>query len=88
MSEHLTLKWGSLKSWDFEGNDACVELLKEYYEDGVSISAMMQHDTKKQKELICQMIDKGNFDEVYLDWDDKYVSKEDAKKYVMEYDNN
>ena len=47
----------------------------------------MQNDSKKQKELICKIIDtitdpKG----IFLDWDGIYISKAKAKKYVMNYD--
>ena len=45
----------------------------------------MQKDTTRQKEIICELIDEGDFDEVYLDWDDKYISKEEAKEYVLNY---
>ena len=81
---HLTLKWGTLKAWNFEGNKAAIELLKQYDEIGASISAMMQKDTPEQKEIICELIDLMP-GKIYLDWDDEYVSKSKAKKYVMEY---
>lgn len=84
--EYLTLKWGSLKSWNIE-NGKGRELLKKYFDLGVQMSAMMQHDTPEQKDIICQIIDECDVETVYLDWDDKDISKEDAKKYVMEYDN-
>lgn len=82
--DHLTLKWGTLKSWSFHSEKGKA-LLKEYFELGTSMSAMMQEDTPRQKEIICELIDEGNFEKVYLDWDDKHVSKKAAKKYVMEY---
>jgi len=82
--EHLTLKWGTLKAWRFNNPEAH-KLLAEYDEIGSSASAMMQHDTPRQKEIICELIDLGNFSTVYLDWDDEEVSKEAAKKYVREY---
>lgn len=82
--EYLTLKWGTLKAWNF--GDWAKPLFKEYSEIGSSMSAMMQHDTPRQKEIICELIDKGNFKKVYLDWDGKEVTKKQAKKYVMEYD--
>ena len=71
----ITLKWGTLKSWIFV-SDEMIKLGKRYCE--------MQKDTPEQKEIICKMIDivPG---EIYLEWDDEYVSKKDAKKYVMEY---
>ncbi len=82
---HLTLKWGTLKAWNVEGNEEGQKLLKRYHELGSSFSAMMQHDTPEQKEIICKLIDLMP-GEIYLDWDDKYVSKENAKTYVLEYD--
>lgn len=81
--EHLTLKWGTLKSWNF--GDWATPLLKEYSDIGSSASAMTQHDTPRQKEIICELIDKGKFTTVYLDWDSKTVTKEEAKQYVLDY---
>ncbi len=79
--DHLTLKWGTLKSWKFHTEKA-KELLTEYGKLGSSMSAIAQHDTPRQKEILCELIDEGNFNEVYLDWDDKYVSKKEAKDYI------
>ncbi len=84
--EHLTLKWGTLKSWKFHSAKAG-ELLKEYEELGLSLSAAMQKDTPRQKEIICELIDIGNFEEVFLDWEGESVSKEKAKEYVKGYGN-
>lgn len=81
---HLTLKWGTLKSWNFEGNEKALELLAEYNEYGSSFSAMAQRDTPEQKEIICKLIDLMP-GEIYLDWDAEYISKTEAKKYVIEY---
>lgn len=83
--DHITLKWGTLKAWKVSSPKA-IELLKRYHEIGCSMSVMMQHDTPEQKGIICQLIDDCPDPEgIYLDWDGKYVSKEEAKKYVMEY---
>lgn len=84
MSESLTLKWGTLKRWEFESPES-IKLLEEYNKLGSSMSAMCQKDTLRQKEIICELINNGKFKEVYLDWDGKYVSKEEAKEYVMNY---
>lgn len=84
MKNHISLKWGTLKDWNFSGLPAAEELLKRYEEIGASASAMTQRDTPEQKEIICQLIDLIPGD-IYLDWDDVYVSKDEAKKYVMEY---
>jgi len=82
--EYLTLKWGTLKSWSF--GDWATPLFKEYSNIGSCVSVMCQKDTPRQKEIICELIDGGKFKKVFLDWDGKYVTKKQAKKYVMEYD--
>lgn len=87
MKNYLTLKWGTLKSYNFTNSEQGKVLLKEYREIGSSMSAMLQKDTPRQKEIICQLIDLCDDDKIYLDWNDEYVSKEDAKKYVKNYDN-
>lgn len=84
--DHLVLKWGSLKDWHFHGETA-TKLMREYSAIGSSMSAIMQHDTPRQKEIICELIDQANFKTVCLDWEGKNVSKKAAKKYVMEYGN-
>lgn len=83
-NDHLSLKWGTLKAWTLTSEKG-LELLRKYHALGSSLGAMTQHDTPEQKELICQMIDECGTSEIHLDWDNKYVSKEEAKKYVMEY---
>ena len=81
---HLSLKWGTLKGWNIAGNDEMIKLMKRYEEIGASYSAMTQRDTPEQKEIICNLIDLMP-GEIYLWWDGIYVSKEAAKKYVLEY---
>lgn len=83
--ESLRLKWGTLKGWQFNEGGKAFELLKKYMELGSSLSAAMQHDTPEQKQLLLDMIDAVNCDKIYLDWDNKYVSKEEAKQYVTTY---
>lgn len=81
--DYITLKWGTLKSWKLTTPKG-IELLKRYKDIGSSFSAMHQHDTPEQIQLICEMIDLVPGD-IYLSWDGKDVSKEAAKKYVREY---
>ena len=80
----LTLKWGALKEWSFH-SDKGLKLLKEYGEIGSTLSVIFPKDTPRQKEILCELIDEGNFKEVFLDWDDKYVSKKKAKDYINNY---
>lgn len=81
---NLTLKWGTLKSWDFKEDLKATELLKEYGSIGYSMSAMAQEDTKRQKEIICELIDRV-YGKIYLEFDGKYVSHKEAKRYVLGY---
>jgi hypothetical protein len=82
--EYITLKWGTLKSWNLT-SERGRELMERYEELGASWSAIAQKDTPEQKELICQMIDVCSAPTVYLDWNGEEVSKEEAKRYVREY---
>ena len=59
--------------------------MTEYNRIGSSMSAIMQHDTDRQKQIICELIDEGSFKKVYLDWDGIWISKKKAKKYVLDY---
>lgn len=81
--DSLALKWGTLKRWEIHSETGRA-LLKRYHEIGSSASAMAQHDTPEQKEIICQLID-GCAGDIYLDWDGVEVSKEKAKEYVRNY---
>lgn len=89
--DELTLKWGTLKAWHFRSLDDNPELNEalDFYNESVSqsVSAMAQDRTGLHNEALCKIIDAVRCDEIYLDWDGKYVSKEEAKKYVNEYGN-
>lgn len=85
MTEFLSLKWGTIKGWDIN-TEASKTAAQKYDAAGkVSMSAMMQHDNNEQKLALCELIDVIDCPTIYLDWDGVYVSKEEAKKYVMEY---
>ena len=85
MSESLSLKWGTLKAWSLK-TKASMAALRKYHEAGpVSMSAMAQHDNEAQKDALCELIDVIDCETIYLDWDNKDVSKEEAKEYVRNY---
>lgn len=83
MSEHLLLKWGTLKGWEVE-TDKSREALKRYMDDGMCASAMLQKDTQGQKQALCDLIDAID-GEITNDWSGETLSKEKAKEYVLEY---
>lgn len=82
--DSLSLKWGTLKAWDFTHNDKAADLARQWELLGSCMSAACQRDTPEQIDIICQIIDAVDCD-IYLDWDGKYVSKDEAKKYVRDY---
>jgi len=81
----LTLKWGTVKGWNLETEEAVVALNK-WASFGHNMSAACQHDTPEQKQALIEAID--HMDEIYLDWEDKQVSREEAKNYVLNYGKN
>lgn len=86
--EYLLLKWGTLKGWRFSpDNEKALALLKEYTDAGHALGAMQQHDSPRQKEIICELIDLCS-GEVRNDWSgaDYTQDRDAAKQYVMGYD--
>lgn len=83
MAEHLLLKWGTVKGWDGL-TDNSVEIMKRYFADGVPMSAAADHPDNDRRVILCELIDQ--FDgEIQNDWSGEKMSKDDAKKYVMDY---
>jgi hypothetical protein len=83
MTEHLLLKWGTLKGWKVE-SEASVAAFKKYVEGGMSMGAMQQRDTPEQKQALCELIEAVDGD-IHNDWTGEKLTKDEAKKYVLEY---
>lgn len=83
MSEHLLLKWGTLKGWNLE-SEKSKEAAQRYADHGMADGAAMQRDTPEQKQALCDLIDAID-GEIVNDWSGDKMSKDEAKKYVMEY---
>lgn len=83
MSEYLLLKWGTLKGWNLE-SDKSREAAQKYSDFGMSMSVMSQSDTPEQKQALCDLIDAID-GEIINDWSGERYSKDEAKKYVLEY---
>jgi len=82
-TETIILKWGTLKGWSGIHREATIAALERYHEEPTAFGAAQQRDTPTQKQAICDAIDSA--DEAYNDWDDRVMTKEEAKKYVLEY---
>jgi len=83
-TETLALKWGTLKRWDLQEDGPAFAAVKKL--GSLPVSAMATEHDETGKLIICEVIDALDNDQVYLDWDGKYVSEEEAKKYIMDYD--
>ena len=83
MSEYLLLKWGTLKGWSIQ-SDAARDAAKRYAEGGMAMGAAQQHDTADQKQALCDLIDAID-GPITNDWSGQQMSKDEAKKYVLEY---
>lgn len=78
--DEITLKWRTLKGWHIK-TEAFRNLLQKYVDLGASMSCAAQNDTEEQKKLLVEMVSLPNM-KIYLDWDGKYVTKEEAIKYL------
>jgi hypothetical protein len=83
-SESLLLKWGTLKGWDLK-TEASRAAAQKYFDIGEhSFSVMMQRDTPEQKQALCELID-AIAGPITNDWSGESMTKDEAKRYVMEY---
>lgn len=85
MSEQeIRLKWRTLKGWSgIEPETTAAKLLERYHELPVSMSVMMQRDTAEQKKILCELVSLPGM-KIYLDWDGKYIEKEEAITYLTQ----
>lgn len=83
MMNSLTLKFGTVKGWDLESQEA-IDALNEWAKHGVSMSVMSQNDSAEQKEALIKAID--FMDEIWNDWEGTIMTKEEAKEYIRNYD--
>jgi len=82
---NLLLKWGNVKGWDgLQKGTPAWAAMNAYLDSGQGMSAM-QRQTPEQKELICALIDAID-GEIQNDWTGETMTKDEAKKYVREYE--
>lgn len=83
MTESLLLKWGTIKGWE-SLTDKSVEIINRYFSDGVPMSCATDHPDNARKALLCELIDQLD-GTIQNDWTGDSMSKDEAKKYVLEY---
>lgn len=69
------LKWGKLEMRNLSNNDV-IEMMK--------IVDELRDKPCGMKDIICKLIDAVT-EPILLEWDNRYVSKDEAKEYVMNY---
>jgi hypothetical protein len=84
MTDSLILKWGTLKGWDLKSEAALAAAQKLDDLGPRSMSAMAQRDTAEEKQALCDLIDAID-GEIMNDWSGEVMTKDEAKKYVLEY---
>ncbi len=84
-NEYLLLKWGSVKGWSFKEVSPAKEAFRKYFDEPVCLAAAMQCDTDSQKKAILDCIDLLD-GEIMNDWTGEKMTKEEAKKYILEYE--
>ncbi len=78
----LVLKWGTVKAWDLETDDARAAFQK-WASYGMCMSAVRHRDTPEQRQALLAVID--CMDEITLDLEGRTVSRDEAKEYVRTY---
>jgi hypothetical protein len=82
--DHLILKWGTLKGWDFSSDAAKAAFDKLANLGPRSMSAAMQRDSDEEKQALIELIEAMD-GAIVNDWTGEEMTKEEAKKYVREY---
>ena len=83
MAESLLLKWGTVKGWN-DATEKSQAILQRYFAGGEPLSCAMDKPDDARKVILCELIDQLD-GEIQNDWSGEKMTKEDAKKYVMEY---
>jgi hypothetical protein len=81
--EFLALKYGGLKTWKFNDNEEAKKLIDEYNIILNKVGSFKR--TERQKQICLELIDIVKADEIYLNFEGEYVTKEQAKNYILTY---
>lgn len=86
MTEYLSLKWGTVKAWSGL-SEMSQEILRRFFADGMSMSAMTDRPDDSRKAILCELIDQLD-GEIDNDWSGESMTKDGAKNYVNNYRDN
>lgn len=73
----------ALKGWS-DLREPSVEILKRYFADGVPLGCASDRPNDDRRKILCELIDQLD-GEIWSDWDNKQLSKDEAKEYVTNY---
>lgn len=82
--DYLLLKWGTIKSYNYEKNEKAQEIIKKYNSEWLSWNwVMMQKDNERQVQFLFDLIDITDWT-ISSDWSWECFTKEGAKKYILD----
>jgi hypothetical protein len=75
MNEYLSLKWGTIKSYDHL-TEKSQDIVKRYFTGN--------KPNADRCDILIELIDQFN-GEIWDDWKDVFMTKDEAKHYIREY---
>ena len=82
-AKKLYLKWGTVKGWEKLGDQDQV-ILKEFFDKGRPDSVILDRTDDEDKAILVKLINQFN-GEIWNDWENKIMTKEEAIDYVVNY---
>ncbi len=83
----ISLKWGTLKAWNVHSESAlsALQLLADAGPRAMSVAT--QEDTPEQRLALLNLIDAvgASGGDIWLDWDGRIVTAEEARNYITTY---
>lgn len=84
---YIILKWGTLKGWGYLNSEQA-NALQKWHDLGCSAIAMMPFTDAGHNQALCDAIDLFEDGQITNDWTGEKMTREQAKKYIMEYQNH
>jgi len=78
----ITLRFGTVKTWLLDGKEAR-DALQKWADHGINIGIVSHKDTPEQQQDLLNALE--FMDKIWLDWHEVEVTKEEARKYILDY---